>query len=135
MKPLNVLIMEDDLVSIEFLDEILSGYGQVDIAESGKDALHAFHMAHARSQPYDLITLDIGMPDISGNEVLDKIREWEYTKGFVGQEEEVKIIMVTAEKRMKERIRSLRKGCEEFISKPIEKEKIASTLLKLGLID
>ncbi len=135
MKQLNILIVEDDIVSLEFLDEILSAYGTVDTAESGKDALHAFHVAHAKSTPYDLITLDIGMPDISGNEVLEKIREWEYIKGFAGQDEEVKIIMVTAEKRMKERIRSLRKGCEEFISKPIEKEKITATLAALGLID
>ncbi len=128
-----IMIVDDDFVTCELLEELLTPYGSCQIVENGFEALRAFHYAHAKNQPFDLITLDISMPDVDGNTVLEAIREWELAMEFQRDEREVKIIMVTAKTSMKDRLQSLRKGCEVYIAKPIRKELIEDALAELNI--
>ena len=74
---MRILIVDDDFVSRTKLEALLSEYGDCDAAEDGHQSLDMFEQAHGQSANYDLITMDIDMPGMSGHEVLSKIREWE----------------------------------------------------------
>lgn len=76
---MRILIVDDEL-SRKKAQRILSQHGQCDIAINGTEALDAFRLAHEEGKPYDLITMDILMPDIDGIEALKGIREWEESR-------------------------------------------------------
>ena len=61
-----ILVVEDDFASRQFLIRWLMEIGEVDVAISGTEALEAFSNALGARSPYDLVTLDIMMPDVAG---------------------------------------------------------------------
>ncbi len=130
---MKILIVDDELVSRKKAEKILSSYGACDTAVNGEEALAAFIKAHKDKAPYDLITLDINMPDISGIEALKLIRSKE--KDFnVPSEQSVKIIMITIENKSSSILPSFNEGCEAYITKPFNRENILSLLHEEDLI-
>ena len=89
------LIVDDDFFSRRILQSIVSAYGECHVAVDGKEALFAYKQALAEEAPYDVICLDIMMPEINGQEVLQEIRAIEKAKNILG-DNSVKIIMTTA---------------------------------------
>ncbi len=86
------------------------------------------------NEPYDLICLDIMMPNMDGREALKAIRQIEHEHGINGLDG-VKVIMTTALGDSKSVIGSFREGCEAYIVKPVEKTKLLEEMEKLGLIE
>jgi len=118
------LIVDDEFVSRKKAHKILSQYGECDVAINGLEALNAYVKAQNENDPYNLIFLDINMPDLNGPQVVTKIRQWEKTKG-VASSDAVKIIMISADG-SKETIKAaLKEGCEAFLVKPVTREKLA----------
>ncbi len=74
---MKMLIVEDEFLIRKIMQKILSHYGDCDIAVDGEEAVDAFRMAWEEKAPYDLICMDIMMPNINGQEALRKIREIE----------------------------------------------------------
>ena len=74
---IKVLIVDDDFITRRILKSIFTPYGDCDIAINGEEAIQAFRLAREEKKPYDLICLDIMMPEIDGHEALMKIREME----------------------------------------------------------
>ena len=70
---MKVLIAEDDFISRKLLNTLLAPFGEVDIAANGKEAFTAVKMAIENNHPYDLICLDILMPELDGIMALKKI--------------------------------------------------------------
>ena len=124
---MRILVVDDDYVSRVKLKALLSKYGECDSAPDGKTALHLFEKAHAESVPYNLISLDIDMPDMRGQEVLRKIREWE-EKNKVKFSQEVKVLMITVMDDAPDVVSSFKEGCESYLNKPITPEKIENAL-------
>ena len=89
------LVADDDFIVRKIMQDILSSYGECHIAANGNEALLAFKMALEVSNPYDLVCLDIMMPEINGQETLTKIREIEKKRNTSGVPD-VKIIMITS---------------------------------------
>ncbi|GAB4273531.1 MAG: response regulator [Candidatus Rifleibacteriota bacterium] len=114
-----ILIVDDEPVNCKLLKEMLLGKAWCDAALSGADAYDLFETAFRTRNKYDLILLDISMPEMDGLEVLDKIRAYEENHGIpLGKG--VVIIMVTA---MKDTfMEAFKKGAEDYIIKPIEQE-------------
>jgi len=77
------------------LQRILSPLGECYIAVNGKEAIESFILAKKNKEPYDLICLDILMPEMDGQTVLQQIREMEERDDISGANR-VKIIMTTA---------------------------------------
>jgi len=71
---MKTLVVEDDFTSRLLLQTILKAYGECHVAADGTEALAAFLEAERTEQPYQLICLDIMMPDLDGKEVLRSIR-------------------------------------------------------------
>ncbi|MCF6248071.1 MAG: response regulator [Desulfobacula sp.] len=118
------LLADDDFVSRKKAHKILSQYGECDVAANGLEALNAFLRAHNETDPYNLIFLDIDMPDLDGNIVLTKIRQWEASKNIVPQDI-AKIIMISSHDPKKALTNELKKGRESFIAKPLNRSKLA----------
>lgn len=131
---MRALIVEDDFVSRMVLQKMISAYGQCETAVNGKEALEAFNLAHQEGVPYDLICLDIMMPEMNGIEALRAIREKENDM-LIHPMKEAKVVMITALDTPKDVIEAFYKGgCTSYLVKPIEKEKIVKTLKDIEVI-
>ena len=127
------LTVEDDFAARKLLQRYLSDYGDCDVAVDGNEAVAAFRQAIDEKEPYDLICLDIMMPNMDGREALKLIRQIESEHG-IGGHDGVKVIMTTALGDSKNVMESFREGCEAYIVKPVEKGKLLGEIEKLGLI-
>ena len=127
---MKILITEDDSVSLKLLQSILSPHGEVDTAVNGLEGLKAFQKAWKALKPYDLICLDIMMPEMDGQELLKRIRSSENDMGVP----EVKIIMTTALDDSKNIMTAFRNQCEAYLVKPIRREKVEEHLRAFGFL-
>ncbi len=130
---MKILIVDDDFVSCSKLEALLSVYGECDIAEDGSQAFEMFEKSHENSPGYDLVTMDIEMPGMSGHEVLRKIREWEEANDIYKHGENAKILMVTSMLSRTDIMSSFREGCEGYLRKPITPENLEEALAKIGI--
>jgi len=127
---MNILIIEDDVTSGKVLSRILQRYGTVTIATDGRQGLDSFKEALNNKTPYDLIFLDIMMPEIDGQEVLKEIRKTEELLGLFGFDG-VKILMTTALDDTKNIMQAFRSQCEGYLVKPILKDKVHTEIKRL----
>ena len=131
---LKILVVEDDFISRRILQELLSPYGNCYMAKDGKEAIHAFYLGWEERAPYDLICMEVMMPEMDGQEALQKIRDMEKEMGIIGSQE-VKVIMVTALDDLKNVIKAFHDGgATSYIVKPISKKNLLSEMQNLGLI-
>ena len=70
---LRMLLVEDDFASRLLLQIFLSRHGECHVAVNGREAVEAFRYASERGQPYDLICMDIMMPEMDGREAVRQI--------------------------------------------------------------
>lgn len=131
---MKTLIVEDDFSTRLLLQRWLAEYGTSDIAVNGKEALEAFTLAHAESDTYDLIILDIMMPEMDGQDALKEIREFE-KENDVPPRDEVFIVMLTALDSPSDVIKAyFEGGCTFYLTKPIIKAELFNLLKVQGLI-
>lgn len=127
------LIVEDDATSRLLLVELLSPFGTVQAFESGPPALAAIAQGVAARSLFQLICLDIMLPDMDGQEILRQIRSIEEDAGFpVGRG--AKIVMITALRDKTNILTAFRGACDGYLPKPIDKGKLHEQLRGLGLI-
>jgi two-component system chemotaxis response regulator CheY len=129
---MKILIVEDDFTNRKIMQKILSAYGDCDIAVDGMEAIDAFRMATEDGRPYDLICMDIMMPNMDGQEALSEIRNIEQNMGLAAKDE-VKVIMTTALDDPKNVVSALKRGAASYVVKPINKQKLFDEISKLGL--
>ena len=128
------LIVEDDFISRKILHMILSPYGDADIAVNGVEAVKAFTWATEEGKPYDLICMDIMMPEMDGQQALQRSRAIERERG-VKSSEEAKVVMITALDDPKNVVEAYYKGgATSYVPKPIDKNMILHLLKSLDLI-
>lgn len=107
--PSQVLLVEDDLE----MPEVLAGLLQ----EANISLVHAANGAQAlrevRNAPIDLVLLDLGLPDMSGFEVLRQIKEKSETQG-------IPVMVLTAWNSTKDKLRGFELGATDYLTKPFE---------------
>ena len=111
------LVVDDNFVNCKLLCEVLKDYVKCDVASNGGEALEAYQHAQNEGNPYDIILLDIAMPEISGIETLREIRRREEDRGVL-LGDGIPIIMVTAYK--DPFLDAFNKGCDDYVVKPID---------------
>jgi len=99
-----ILVIEDDPQIRKLLRVSLGAHGyDVDEAKTGQDGLYQV----ANFKP-DLIILDLGLPDIDGKEVVQRIREWS----------QIPIVILSARDQEREKVEALDAGADDYITKP-----------------
>lgn len=129
---MKILVVDDELVSRKKMMKILADFGTCEGVKNGKAALSAVKTALEDWSLYELITLDISMPDISGTEVLSAIRELEADRGL-DEEEAAKILMVTSHSDM-DTVKACVGKCDGYVIKPFNKEVMIQKMKKAGLL-
>ena len=110
MSKSKILIADDNVPNVELLEAYLDGFDcEIGVAVDGRDTLAKV----TEFQP-DLILLDIMMPKLSGFEVCKLLKRDPQTKHIM-------ILMVTALNELGDIERAVSSGCDDFLSKPINK--------------
>ena len=130
---MKILIAEDDFASRKFIMNHMSKYGECDGTVDGQEAVEAFVMATEDDEPYDLVCLDVMMPEMDGYQVLKTIREIEKDRGL-SKKEQVRIIMMTALSAEKNVKMAFELGATVYCAKPVDVDKLQTAMKKLGLI-
>ena len=131
---MRALIAEDDFTSRLMLQKLLAPYGESHVAVDGREALDAFRAARQKRRPYDLVCLDIMMPEMDGQSVLREIRAIEEGAG-ISAGRGARILMTTALKDPKNVMTAFRELCDGYLVKPIDKTKLLKYLREFGLVE
>ncbi len=129
-KPIaHILLVEDYKANILVATALLEEFGyHYKVAQNGQEALYL-----VKSQPFDLVLMDVQMPRIDGFEATHFIREWEKEQGG----KRLPIIGMTAHALAGDRERCLAAGMDDYIAKPFHPDdfqgKIEKHLKPLGL--
>jgi two-component system, OmpR family, KDP operon response regulator KdpE len=99
-----VLLIEDELPIRRFVAAALQGENyQLDEAETGQKALQ-----HAIQSPPDIVILDLGLPDMDGQDVIRRLREW-----FTAP-----IVVLSARDQEQQKVLALDNGADDYLTKP-----------------
>jgi two-component system, sensor histidine kinase RpfC len=123
VKALHILVAEDNPVNQEVIREILGRAGhKVAVAEDGEEALDAL-----TEQEFDLVLLDMSMPEISGLDVLKRFR-------FMDTKAKTPVIMLSADA-LPETIRTcLEAGANHYLTKPVDAESLLEAVANFGVL-
>jgi PAS domain S-box-containing protein len=109
--PLRILVAEDNELNAQLLEQLLMRRGhRVRLATDGREALSL-----AKEGSFDLLLLDVHMPELDGFQVVQAIREHERTAGG-----HLPVIALTARSREEDRQRCLAAGMDDFLAKPMQ---------------
>ncbi|MBA8884239.1 response regulator [Dokdonella fugitiva] len=102
---MRILIIEDDAAIADAIGAALAHAGHaVDRLDNGRQADAAL-----RDHPYDLVVLDLGLPDVDGVELLRRLRS---------RADAVPVLVATAREELEERVRTLDLGADDYLVKP-----------------
>jgi len=130
---MRTLIVEDDFTSRLLLQSFLSQYGECHVAVNGLEAIAAFRASQKPSQRYDLICMDIMMPEMDGQTAVREIRAIEEAAGTLSTDG-AKIIMTTAVDDVKNVMQSFNSLCDAYLFKPIDTQKLLGHIRELHLV-
>jgi signal transduction histidine kinase/ActR/RegA family two-component response regulator len=120
---LDILVAEDNFVNLKLITRLLERWGQqVTLAANGREAIEVF-----QKRAFDLVILDIQMPELDGFEAAAAIRELESKNG-----KHTPIVAVTAHALVGKREECLARGIDAFVSKPISPRELLNTLVGLA---
>ena len=120
----NVLVVEDNALNLEIEAEIISSMGAyVETAENGRQAVDKFR--HSDLYFYDLVFMDIRMPELDGYQATKLIRDME--REDAGN---VPIIAMTANAFMDDEMMSRKVGMNAHVTKPLDIKKLLDTMEK-----
>jgi len=128
MQPsVRILLAEDNPVNQKLAELMLSKAGcQVDVAGTGREALEKYTAA---PDDYDLIFMDIQMPDMDGIEATCAIREFQ--RAIInGSPRHIPIVAMTAHAMKGDRERCIEAGMDDYTTKPIKRETVLDILEK-----
>ena len=121
VRGMHILVVEDNLFNQEIAKEFLQQAGMiVDIADNGFSAMEA-----VEESDYDLLFMDIQMPDLDGLEVAQRIRA-RYSA------DQLPIVAITAHAMVGDREKSLAAGMNDHITKPVDPNELMAMLVKWG---
>ena len=117
MSKKNILIIDDDVEILKLLKDGLSGEYNVEVVSKGNQGLELL-----KSDIYDVCLLDLVLPDISGIEILQEIKNLPY---------EVSVIVITGYPTIESAVETIKEGASDFVKKPFSIEEIKYLIQKV----
>lgn len=112
---MRLLLVEDDRALADELQAVLENAGYaVDRANDGEDALYL-----GQTEEYDLVILDLGLPRLSGIQVLE---------GWRGAGRAMPVLILTARDTWREKVLGLKAGADDYLTKPFHPEELLARL-------
>ncbi|MBF0279996.1 MAG: response regulator [SAR324 cluster bacterium] len=128
---MKILIVDDELVSRKKMQKIMENFGTCESKQNGIEAIDSFKKSLEFETPFQLVTLDVEMPEMDGTEVLFELRELE-KKFQISKHKSAKILMVTSHSERDTVITSIQAGCDDYVVKPFNKDTIVQKMNGLG---
>ena len=126
--PLRILLAEDNPVNQQVALHLLQRMGyRADVAGNGLEVLEAL-----QRQPYDVVFMDVQMPEMDGLEASRQIRQASSDLDGDTQSQRPRIIAMTANAMVGDREMCIEAGMDDYISKPIRIEELVEALKKAG---
>lgn len=114
----HVLIVEDDQFSSDFLKMVLQSTNvKISLAETGSEAIEFL----TKNRNVDIVLMDVRLPDMSGIDITEKLRAKDFQMPIIAQ---------TAYAMENDRQKCLAAGCNEYVSKPVNREKLLGLMKK-----
>src|ERR1017187_5125170 len=114
----NILVIDDEVDIREGLELLLTSEGYaVDLAQNGTEGLHRME-----NRGYDLVLLDLMMPDMSGMEVLQEVRR---------RDRETPIFLITAYGSVEAAVSALKFGANDYFSKPWDNDQLVIEIYRM----
>ncbi|KAG8202286.1 NIK1, partial [Candida africana] len=122
-----ILLAEDNLVNQKLAVRILEKQGHLmEVVENGLEAYEAI-----KRNKYDVVLMDVQMPVMGGFEATEKIRQWEKKSNPIDSLTfRTPIIALTAHAMLGDREKSLAKGMDDYVSKPLKPKLLMQTINK-----
>jgi two-component system chemotaxis response regulator CheY len=130
---MKTLVVEDEFISRNILLAFLSEHGHCDVAINGCEAVEAFARAYAEGSPYDLVCLDLSMPEMNGHDALRHMRFAEVKRGIYGLDR-VRIVITTVHWDAENMFPAFRGECDGYLAKPISKQALDELLCSLNVL-
>ena len=129
LQGLSILVAEDNEINALLMRSLLTRLGHhAVIATNGEAALESWLAAKSAGAPYDLVLMDIQMPQLDGIETTRRIRSLE--AGQPGRQ--TPILALTANTLVEDRYACFEAGMDGFLIKPLDREKLADALAGLA---
>ncbi|MBN8989139.1 MAG: response regulator [Rhizobiales bacterium] len=128
-KGLSILVAEDNEINALLMRSLLSRLGHhAVITTNGEEALESWLSAKSAGSPYDLVLMDIQMPQLNGIETTKRMRSLE--AGQPGRR--TPILALTANTLVEDRYACFESGMDGFLIKPLDREKLAEAIAGLA---
>ncbi len=131
---MKILIVDDDAICRKVLSKMLESFGECDEAKDGREAIEAFRQAMNQQNAYDLICLDVMMPEVDGRSALMQMRIMEDDLE-IPSDKKSKIIMTTTLSEKKDVEGAFKDECDSYVTKPIRADNLKEKLKQLGLVE
>lgn len=129
---MNILIVEDDTISQKIILDCLLEH-KCSLVSSAVEAVEMFLLALNQNNPYDLVCMDIILPEFDGYETIKRIRNIE-KKYNIPKEKSIKIIITTIVNDSRNLKKCFDLNCDAYAGKPINKKELINTIKSLNLI-
>jgi two-component system chemotaxis response regulator CheY len=129
------LVIDDDASCRNMFKLTLENFGDCDTVSLGFEGVNSYREALDKGEPYDLLVIDIILPDINGNEVLKMVRTEEDLRGITDFFR-TKIILTTSldDEENRKLAENLTEGQESYYVKSFANEGFFEKLVGLGLL-
>jgi len=130
---MKTLIVEDDFTARLVLQQALSRHGECHIAVNGLEAVEAVRMAIEQGDPYNLVCMDVVMPEMDGPAAVWRIRAFEEARG-IPPAARTRIVMTTIVEELGGAFQSFRQLWDGYMMKPVDIGELMGHLQGFGLI-
>jgi len=132
---LKILIVDDSRSARALIESHLEKYGPCDHAADGIEAVDLFKSALEDDTGYDVVLMDIEMPEMDGHDAVKKIVEIQEDMG-VPYDKRPKIVMVSSRKDPRDIMKAqFEHGADMYITKPFTEKTLIEALVNLDLLD
>lgn len=126
---MRILIVDDEFVALTKMVAILSDYGECECATNGRQAFEMYSEAVIQGQYFDLIVVDINMPELNGLGLLERISLDERSLKLPTMRK----IIVSAASNATNVLKAGDFSCDAFLVKPVRRDALCAKLVEMGL--